>query len=144
MIVFGATAIESHLLLILLLQEDCSHMMLAIESEILCRWHWSLPFLIFFGQQFLSYLLLLSLSEEIILDRSKRTLLILVALISSILFIVIVRCPFSALNDKMQQKLMLLLCKLLVDHLHQSLEEFFLLVVFFYLFLSLKARHVSQ
>ena len=34
-VVFGATMIEGHLLLVLLLQEDCGHVMFGIDSEIL-------------------------------------------------------------------------------------------------------------
>lgn len=136
-VVFCATTIEGHLLLIFLLQEDRSHMMLAIYSEILRRWHWSHPFLLFFGHQYLSDLLLLSLSKHIILNCSKRALFIPTTLPHFIHFAVIVRHPLPVLNDKMQQKLMLLLCELIIDYLHQSLEEFFFLVVFFYLFLGL-------
>lgn len=136
-IVFGATAIEGHMLLIFLLQKDSSHMMFAIDSKILrCR-QWNHPFLLFFGHQYLSDLLLLSLSKHIILNCSKRPLFIPTTLPHFIHFAVIIRHPLPVLNDKMQQKLMLLLCELIIDHLHQSLEEFFFLVVFFYLFLGL-------
>lgn len=41
-VVFGAATVEGRLFLVLLLQEDCGHVMLAIDSEVSCGWGWRL------------------------------------------------------------------------------------------------------